>query len=177
MAKRFPREISFKDQLAELAYCLNELTDEQGPRGRRNARATVTAAIAKLKRAVDARFPGPPRQRGEKADYSRLTPAQVLVIKKRKLRTQGFTEAVLDSVQLRRLAEAGVELRTLKRPDDGREITFIPAWAEVVLNRVPGEKIVGQLRRCKTDVTHRKALVVEHTLRDSAQLAQTAQQP
>jgi|SRR5581483_6695744 len=172
---RFSREISFKDQLAELAHALNGLTDEQGPRGRRNARAEVTAALGKVKRAVDARFPAPPRTGGKKPDYSNLTPERRLVIQKRKLRNQGLEEVTLGNNQLRFLAEAGVGLRTLPNPTGLGSMTFIPAWAVVVLRKTPDAKMVATLRRCRTDIQHRKALVVEHTLRDSAQLAQGAQ--
>lgn len=173
MAYRMPKHLILKEQLAVLAYALNRLAPVQGDRARRNARAGVSAAVKALWREIDLRYAAPPRRVTPRATYANLTPAQAAVHKKRKLRTQGYTEVteprgqsgLLPSI-IKACATAGVLVKTLD-VDTIQQALFVPDWV-LVIGPDP-----AKLRRARTDIQYRKALCTEKTL--LAQVAQSAQ--
>lgn len=152
--------------LIRLGKALQQLDPQQGQRARRNARALVTARLRQLKTVLDLHYPAPARQRGERAVIE--DPFRRAVQRKRDLRKAGWQPA--DPAIVAACAAARVEVKLIKVPaaPDGTSPahteSWVPSWAGVIGNSAT------KLRRARTDIQYRKALVVETTL-----LAQTAQ--
>jgi hypothetical protein len=173
--------------LVKMARALRGLEADQGRLARRNARRKVSAAARALVKAVDAEFPmirkphavapnklcdscghdhvgvNPCPQncgcqsyiapRARRSHNARTAPLERIAAQKRRLRARGFVK--LSGIPLPIVAQA--RIRTILTRDGE---SWVPEW----VTQIAPSSSAAEVRRCKRDIAHRKALIAAYSM-------------